>query len=64
MATKPNLKNSEAAEYLGIEPHTLVQWRYRGQGPAYVKSGRFVVYRLKDLDAWLDANTVTPDSAA
>ncbi len=64
MATKPNLKPADAAEYLGVKPETLNQWRWLGRGPAYVKVGRTVVYRLKDLDAWLDANTVTPDSAA
>ncbi|GAA1480619.1 hypothetical protein GCM10009624_10590 [Gordonia sinesedis] len=64
MAIKPNLNSAEAAEYLGVKPETLNQWRYLGRGPSYVKSGRAIIYRLKDLDAWLDANTVTPGVSA
>ncbi len=63
MATKPNTQRpNEAAEYLGVPVETLAQWRYRRQGPAYVKLGRRVVYRTADLDAWMDANTVRPDA--
>ncbi|WIY83944.1 helix-turn-helix domain-containing protein [Propionimicrobium sp. PCR01-08-3] len=48
----------EASRYIGINRKTLANWRTLGRGPAYVKSGGVVVYRIVDLDAWLAANSV------
>ena len=45
-----------AARYLFGEtgsPRTLETWRVRGGGPHFLKVGRRVVYRRRDLDAWL-----------
>ena len=39
---------------------TLADWRCKGTGPAYIKVGRLIRYRLDDLDAWLDQGRVTP----
>ena len=48
------LDESEAADYLGLSPRTLQNWRVRGGGPDYVKlSGRMVCYRLVDLNDWV-----------
>lgn len=47
-----------AAEYLGTTKQTLNTWRYRGEGPPFVKMGRRVVYRLEALDRWLADNEV------
>jgi hypothetical protein len=58
------LDTAKAALYLDKPPGTLVQWRYHGTGPAYVKVGRAVRYRRRDLDAWLDSQTVRPAGAA
>jgi len=44
----------DAAEYLGLEPGTLENWRYNEKGPPCVKFGRLVRYDLKDLDKWID----------
>jgi hypothetical protein len=45
-----------AARYLGgIAPRTLEAWRVNGGGPRFIKVGRRVVYRRRDLDAWLTA---------
>lgn len=52
-----------AAAYIGKPHRTLEQWRYQGKGPAFVKVGHAVRYRRRDLDAWLDANTVHPGAA-
>lgn len=42
---------------LGVEPSTLVTWRKRKQGPAYIRVGhRTVRYRIEDVEAWLQAN--------
>src|SRR5207248_11216098 len=48
------LRNRAAADYLGVSESTLPKWRMRGDGPAYRKLGRVVVYDLADLDAFLD----------
>ena len=33
-----------------ISPRTLERWRWTGEGPAYVKIGGRVVYRLDDVE--------------
>jgi excisionase family DNA binding protein len=45
----------EAARYLGISARTLEGWAVRGGGPRMLKLGSRVVYRRRDLDAWLAA---------
>jgi len=53
--TDPDQKFSrpEAAHYLGISTRTLEGWAVRGGGPRMLKLGSRVVYRRRDLDAWL-----------
>jgi excisionase family DNA binding protein len=48
-----NLSRREAATYLGVSPRTLEGWAVRGGGPLMLKLGSRVVYRRRDLDAWL-----------
>jgi len=33
-----------------ISPRTLERWRWTGEGPAYVKIGGRVIYRLDDVE--------------
>lgn len=50
-----------AGRWLGVHVNTLKRWRRTGTGPRYIRVGRSRVrYRVRDLDAWLDARTVTP----
>ncbi len=50
-----------AAEMLGSTPSSLDKDRAVGHlGVPYVKAGRRVMYRLSDLETWLNANTVVP----
>lgn len=44
----------EAAAYLRIAASTLEKRRVTGDGPAYRKLGRRVLYRRADLDTWID----------
>ena len=53
------LTNQEAAEYLGKNQQTLQNWRSSGTGPAYIK-GRPIMYRVSDLEAWIEQNRVEP----
>ncbi len=49
----------EAGEYLGVHPRTLANWAAKGHGPRYSKpSGKSCMYRLADLDAYLEAHMV------
>ena len=53
---RPMLRTPQAAAYCGSSASTFEKLRLYGGGPAYSKIGRAVVYRLDDLDAWLNAN--------
>ncbi len=47
-----------AAAFLAISPLTLIDWRCkRTNGPAWVKCGSLVRYRLSDLQAWCESRT-------
>ena len=49
---------SQVAEHMGTSPATLAQQRYKGTGPKFVKvTGRRVMYRWEDVEAFLDAQT-------
>jgi DNA-binding transcriptional MerR regulator len=50
--------NSQAAECLGIAAATLQYWRTTGaQKIPFIKVGGRVMYRISDLDKWLDDHT-------
>ena len=53
------LTRQQAAEFLGLRPQTLATWasaqRY---ALPYIKVGRSVRYRLRDLQDFLDRRTV------
>ena len=44
----------EAARFVGLSIRTLEKHRIYGTGPRYSKLGGRVVYRLEDLQAWVD----------
>jgi predicted DNA-binding transcriptional regulator AlpA len=46
------------AARMGIGASTLQQARYRGEGPPFVRIGKLVRYRRRDVEAWLVARTV------
>ncbi|MCX4679941.1 helix-turn-helix domain-containing protein [Streptomyces sp. NBC_01433] len=45
----------DAADYLGLSPHTLYVWRHRRQGPPSFRTGPRgrVMYRVEALNAWV-----------
>lgn len=47
-----------AAQMLGVKPATLNAWRHEKRGPAYVKAGRRIFYRLTDIRRWLAGGLV------
>lgn len=58
------LDTRETAIFLGLAPSTLESWRCRGRGPAYCKLGANVMYRIEDLEVWLDSHRIVPEPVA
>ena len=51
------LNRQKAAEFLNLKKCTLEAWAIRGGGPAFVKFGRAVRYRLSDLEIYVKKQT-------
>jgi excisionase family DNA binding protein len=47
------LTPNEMAERLGVKPSTIYRWTHEGFIP-YVKMGRFVRFKTKDIEKWVD----------
>jgi predicted DNA-binding transcriptional regulator AlpA len=47
------LRTPEAARFVGLSGRTLEKHRCYGTGPRYSKIGGRVVYRVEDLQAWV-----------
>jgi excisionase family DNA binding protein len=52
------LSEVHAADLLGLSSRTLQAWRVKNGGPPFIRAGRAIRYRRRDLLAWMDANTV------
>lgn len=48
------LRPADAAALLKVSQQTLANWRWRGEGPAFVRLGRLVRYRASDLATWIE----------
>lgn len=57
--TRATLNDQELAERLGISRKTLQKWRSLGMGPAYLKLGAKVVYRVEDIEAYIQRSLRT-----
>lgn len=49
---KTFLNQIELSRRWGISPRTLERWRWMGEGPAFIKLGGRVVYRLTDVEEY------------
>ena len=49
------LRTPDAARLVGLSIRTLEKHRIYGMGPRYSKLGGRVVYRVEDLQAWVDS---------
>lgn len=54
------LNTTQVAEILGVKPATVIQWRWAGKGPKYIKTARKVLYYEHELKAWIDDHVVDP----
>lgn len=48
------LDSVAAAEYIGVSPRTMEGWRCSGKGPQFIRVDRRVLYRVKDLQVFID----------
>jgi predicted DNA-binding transcriptional regulator AlpA len=51
----------DLAEREGVPLGTVYQWNSRGDGPPYMRIGRFVRYRLADILTWENGRYVERD---
>ena len=51
-----------AAKHTGLSKSTLDKMRIFGGGPVFVKYARRVVYRMSDLNNWMDGKRVANTS--
>ena len=56
------LNETAAARLIGVSPRSLQAWRVNGRGPRYMKIGRVVRYRRRELIEFLDDRTVSSTS--
>ena len=52
-----HLHQTDLARRWCLSPRTLERWRWLGQGPAFLKLGGRVAYRLEDIEAFEAAQT-------
>jgi hypothetical protein len=61
MTERPaHLSQVQLARRWHLSPRTLERWRWLGQGPAFLKLGGRIVYRLDDVEAFERAQRRTP----
>lgn len=58
-AVEPVFDTIAASSLLGLKASTLEVWRCKGIGPRFVKLGARVVYRLCDINEFLENRTRT-----
>ncbi len=46
------MRSPELAAYRNIGEQRPAKWRLTGYGPPYVKAGKTVLYRRRDVDQW------------
>ena len=54
------LTSNQVAEMVGVIPNTVAIWRCEKKGPAYIKQGMMIRYRLSDVEKWIEARMVIP----
>ncbi|TWS26612.1 helix-turn-helix domain-containing protein [Tsukamurella sputi] len=57
------LTRAEVAERFSVPVQTLATWAVRGFGPRFSKFGRHCRYKLSDVIAWENAQSVGGDAA-
>jgi len=53
---------AEAAQVLGISTKTLANWRWKGNGPSFVKIGGAIRYQVGELKSFIEIRQRTSTS--
>jgi excisionase family DNA binding protein len=53
-----HLTPGELAKRVGVPLRTIYTWNSFGGGPRFMKIGRYVRYRISDVERWETAHTV------
>jgi hypothetical protein len=59
-----HLDQHALANRWGLSIRTLERWRYLNQGPAFLKLGGRILYRLEDVEAFEAAQARDPAASA
>ena len=51
-----HLNQIQLSRRWSLSPRTLERWRWKHEGPEYLKIGGRVVYRLEDIEAFEQRN--------
>ena len=51
-----HINQHQLAKRWDISPRTLERWRWKGEGPSYMKIGCHVLYRLEDIEQFESEN--------
>ena len=54
------LKEAEVAALFQLQPATLRNWRYRGEGPSFIKCGSHVRYDRASVEAFIRSREIAP----
>jgi hypothetical protein len=57
-----HLNQEQLSRRWNISPRTLERWRWRKQGPKYLKIGGRVLYRTEDIEAYEALGERCPDA--
>lgn len=58
-----SIDQKQAADYLGVSQSLLKKWRSEDRGPAYYRFGRRIVYLVRELDEFREAQRHEPAAA-
>lgn len=56
------LKEAEVAAQFQLQPATLRNWRYKGEGPAFIKCGSHIRYSRSSVEDFIRSREVVPAS--
>ncbi len=60
--TESLIRPTDLAELIGVPVATLANWRCAGKGPPFLKVGRHVRYRPRDVEMWIASRVTTPET--
>ena len=55
---KRYLTRRQVGEIFGISPKWLANLNSQGKGPRYLKLGKKVLYRVQDVEKWIEENAL------